>query len=126
MQTVIPMQNDGAIRLTTARYYTPSGRSIQGLGIAPDVDVAESRDDEIHFLPDREADLNHALKNEGASAPTKKPAPRDDIPAAAKDIAAKPPTNWPKFDLSDPKTDYQRQEAIVLIHDMAQQRHAAR
>jgi carboxyl-terminal processing protease len=126
VQTVIPMQNDGAIRLTTARYYTPSGRSIQGLGIAPDVVVAESREDEVHFLPDREADLNHALKNEGASGATKPPAARNDIPPAAKDIAAKPPANWPKFDPSNPATDYQLQQGLVLVRDMAQQRHAAR
>ena len=37
VQTVIPLPGNGAMRLTTARYYTPSGRSIQGLGIAPDV-----------------------------------------------------------------------------------------
>ena len=126
VQTVIPMQNDGAIRLTTARYYTPSGRSIQGLGIAPDIEVAESREDEIHFLPDREADLNHALKNEGASGGTKPPPPRNDIPPQAKDIPNKPPANWPKFDLANPGTDFQLQQGIVLIHDMAQQRHAAR
>jgi carboxyl-terminal processing protease len=126
VQTVIPMQTDGAIRLTTARYYTPSGRSIQGLGIAPDVQVAESREEDVHFLPDREADLNHALKNEGASGATKPAAPRNDIPPAAKDIAAKPPTTWPKFDLANPGTDYQLQQSIVLVHDMAQQRHAAR
>jgi carboxyl-terminal processing protease len=126
VQTVIPIGNDGAIRLTTARYYTPSGRSIQGLGIAPDVQVAETRDEEVHFLPDREADLNHALKNEGASAPTKKAAPRDDIPPQAKEIPAKPPANWPKFDLANPGTDFQLQQAIVLVKDMSQQRHAAR
>ncbi len=121
VQTLIPMgNNDGAIRLTTARYYTPSGRSIQGLGIAPDVPVQESREDEVHFLPDREADLNHALKNEGGSEPTKPPAPRDDIPAAAKQIAAKPPTTWPKFDLANPLTDYQLQQGIGVVRDMAQ------
>jgi carboxyl-terminal processing protease len=126
VQTVYPVGNDGAIRLTTARYYTPSGRSIQGLGIAPDVEVAESREEEVHFLPDREADLNHALKNEGASAPTKKAAPRDDIPVQAKDIPSKPPANWPKFDLANPQTDFQLQQGIALVKDMAQQRHAAR
>ena len=126
VQTVIAMGNDGAIRLTTARYYTPSGRSIQGLGIAPDVPVQESREDEIHYLPDREADLNHALKNEGGSAPTKPPAPRDDIPSKAKQIAAKPPANWPKFDLANPQTDYQLQQGITVVRDMAAQRHASR
>jgi carboxyl-terminal processing protease len=43
VQTVIPLPDNGAIRLTTARYYTPSGRSIQGLGIVPDVPVVETR-----------------------------------------------------------------------------------
>jgi carboxyl-terminal processing protease len=126
VQTVFPIDGEGALRLTTARYYTPSGRSIQGLGIAPDVEVAESREDEIHYLPDREADLNHALKNEGGSGPTKKPSPRNDIPPQAKDIPAKPPANWPKFDLTKPETDFQLQQGIALVHDMAQQRHASR
>ena len=118
VQTVIPMGNDGAIRLTTARYYTPSGRSIQGLGIAPDVPVQETREDEVHYLPDREADLNHALKNEGGSAPTKPPAPRSDIPPQAKNIEAKPPVSWPKFDMTKPETDYQLQEGIAVVRDM--------
>jgi len=126
VQTVIPMGNDGAIRLTTARYYTPSGRSIQGLGIAPDVPVQESREDEVHYLPDREADLNHALKNEGGSEPTKPPAPRDDIPPQAKQIEQKPPTTWPKFDPANATTDYQLQQGITLVKDMSAQRHASR
>jgi len=126
VQTVIPLGNDGAMRLTTARYYTPSGRSIQGLGIAPDVEVAESREDEVHFLPDREADMNHALKNEGSSQPTKPPAPRNDLPPQAKQIPAKPPANWPKFDLTKPDTDFQLQQGLALVRAMAQQRHAAR
>jgi carboxyl-terminal processing protease len=126
VQTVIPMGNDGAIRLTTARYYTPSGRSIQGLGIAPDVEVQESREDEVHYLPDREADLNHALKNEGGSEPTKPPAPRDDIPPQAKQIDQKPPTTWPKFDPANPLTDYQLQQGITVVKDMALQRHASK
>jgi carboxyl-terminal processing protease len=65
VQTVIPLPNNGAIRLTMARYYTPSCRSIQGLGIAPDVLVAETREEVPSFDPEREADLNHTLKNEG-------------------------------------------------------------
>ena len=39
VQTVVPLRGDGAMRLTTARYYTPSGRSIQALGVAPDIIV---------------------------------------------------------------------------------------
>jgi len=125
VQTVIPMGNDGAIRLTTARYYTPSGRSIQGLGIAPDVPVQETREDEIHYLPDREADLNHALKNEGGSGPTKPPAARDDLPTQVKQIDQKPPTTWPKFDLANPLTDYQLQEGIQVVKDLEGQRHVS-
>ncbi|HTR18352.1 MAG TPA: S41 family peptidase [Acetobacteraceae bacterium] len=124
VQTVIPMPGDGAIRLTTARYYTPSGRSIQGLGIAPDVQVSESREAEQHFLPDREADLTHALKNEGASQPTKPPAPRDDLPPVAASIPKAPPTDWPKFDPAKPETDFQLQQGLALVHGMAQQRRA--
>ena len=45
VQTVIPLPGNGAMRLTTARYYTPSGRSIQGLGITPDVEVAQTREE---------------------------------------------------------------------------------
>ena len=39
VQTLVPLKGDGAMRLTTARYYTPSGRSIQALGVAPDIVV---------------------------------------------------------------------------------------
>jgi carboxyl-terminal processing protease len=41
VQTIMPLQGDGAMRLTTARYYTPSGRSIQNLGVAPDIIVEQ-------------------------------------------------------------------------------------
>lgn len=123
VQTVIPMPGDGAIRLTTARYYTPSGRSIQGLGISPDVIVAETREPQPHFLPDREADLNHALKNEGASAPTTPPLPRNDLPAVAASIPKIPPTDWPKFDPTVPSTDFQLQQGLILVRAMADPTH---
>ena len=67
VQTVISLPGNGGIRLTTARYYTPSGRSIQGLGIMPDVPVMEAREDEPHFDPEREIDLNHVLTNQGGT-----------------------------------------------------------
>ncbi len=68
VQTVIPLPGNGAMRLTTARYYTPSGRSIQGLGITPDIPVAASRTETPHFGPEREADLNHVLTQPGRHA----------------------------------------------------------
>ena len=118
VQTLIPMADDGAIRITTARYYTPSGRSIQGLGITPDVTVAESREDLPELLPEREADLNNTLVNKGGSGPANGPAPRTDLPAMAKTIPAKPPEKWAKFDLAKPETDFQLQQAIALVRAM--------
>ena len=68
VQTVIPLGTDrGAIRLTTSRYYTPSGRSIQATGIVPDMEVAQTRVSEEELERIRrfsEADLPNALTNE--------------------------------------------------------------
>ena len=47
VQTVIPLRRDGALRLTTARYYTPSGRSIQAKGITPDIEVEQPLPEEL-------------------------------------------------------------------------------
>ncbi len=60
VQTIIPVRSGGAVRLTTARYYTPSGNSIQLTGIRPDVTIAS--DDETER--EREADLENALPAE--------------------------------------------------------------
>ena len=64
VQTIIPLPGHGAMRLTTARYYTPSGRSIQAKGIAPDITV-EPAEVEVIDRPNarREADLRGALDN---------------------------------------------------------------
>ena len=74
VQTVIPLQGDGAMRLTTARYYTPSGRSIQALGISPDIIVEQPRvqPDEEEAEEDTprartEAGLRGALENDSLS-----------------------------------------------------------
>ncbi|HEY6439124.1 MAG TPA: S41 family peptidase [Acetobacteraceae bacterium] len=121
VQTVIPLPGNGAMRLTTARYYTPSGRSIQGEGIKPDIDVAESREETPRFGPEREADLNHVLKNEGGT-PDTPAAPRTDLPPIAKQIPAKPPEGFPKFDPAKPDdTDFQLQEGLALAKAMAGQ-----
>ena len=60
VQTILPLGNNSAIKLTTARYYTPNGRSIQAKGIAPDVTV----DDGSQRLAMREADLDRHLVGE--------------------------------------------------------------
>ena len=126
VQTVMPLQGNGAMRLTTARYYTPSGRSIQGLGIAPDVEVAASRTEQPHFGPEREADLNRALRNQGGVQQPATPAPRTDLPPIAKEIPKLPPEGAPTFDMTKPETDFQLQQALVVVRAMAQQRRASR
>ena len=124
VQTVIPLPGNGAMRLTTARYYTPSGRSIQGLGITPDVEVQESRVEPPHFGPEREADLNHILTNKGG-APQQAAPPRTDLPPIAKEIPNKPPENFPAFDPAKPDTDFQLVQGQVLLKAMAAQKRAA-
>jgi carboxyl-terminal processing protease len=94
VQTIIPLgQNNGAVRLTTARYYTPSGRSIQAKGIDPDVIVLEDVPDELKGKDDTkgEASLRGHLKNgedeKGGSQAYVPPNEKDDKQlAAAEDI----------------------------------------
>ncbi|WP_174297582.1 S41 family peptidase [Sphingomonas bacterium] len=65
VQTLIPLGPETALRLTTARYYTPSGRSVQEGGIAPDIAVPELNDPDYKTRPSfREADLRRHLINE--------------------------------------------------------------
>ena len=72
VQTVMPLRGSGAMRLTTARYYTPSGRSIQAVGVSPDIVVSQPRvrpdedaADEAPSRPTRsEADLRGSLNND--------------------------------------------------------------
>ena len=66
VQTIFPLGNNTGVKLTTARYYTPSGRSIQAEGIKPDIPleplkVAKAEDN--GFEPIKEADLTHHLQN---------------------------------------------------------------
>jgi carboxyl-terminal processing protease len=66
VQTIMPLPGHGAIRLTTARYYTPAGTSIQAKGIVPDIDVKQSRIEVIEEgdARRREADLRGRLDND--------------------------------------------------------------
>ena len=61
VQSIIPLKNEGAIRITVAKYYLPSGKSISQVGVSPDIEVDEDSDD---FLIKTETDnqLNYALK----------------------------------------------------------------
>jgi carboxyl-terminal processing protease len=65
VQTIIPLSGSGAMRLTTSRYYTPSGTSIQATGIKPDIEVQQARLEPIDSaVSRREEDLRGALTNE--------------------------------------------------------------
>ena len=90
VQTVIPLRGgiDGAVKLTTARYYTPSGRSIQKTGIEPDLEVAETREEAQQVANEAfqfsEASFRNALNaddgktREGAHQPAESPPPSFD------------------------------------------------
>ena len=73
VQTVMPLRGEGAMRLTTARYYTPSGRSIQALGVSPDIVVEQPRrapqteEEEQERNTRSEADLRGSLNNDSLS-----------------------------------------------------------
>ncbi|KFE35155.1 S41 family peptidase [Thioclava atlantica] len=115
VQTVMPIQGEGAMRLTTARYYTPSGRSIQSLGIQPNVVVpqpepkpadqnAEDKNGKTSQMTS-EADLKGAISNDSMSADEKKQA--EDERAKAEEAAKR------RLD------DFQLSYAIDLIKGLA-------
>ncbi len=117
VQTILPMNNGSAIKLTTARYFTPNGRSIQAKGIVPDVLVDDGSDpsNSLH-----EADLSKHLSNPADTDAVKK-AIEDAEKAAAKAAAAKEKLNEKKFaEIKGPiepasKDDFQFIQAMNLL-----------
>jgi len=101
VQTVIPLGDFGAMRLTTARYYTPSGRSIQAKGIEPDIEVlpAQVKPLENYGLVLKESELSGALKN--------------DVTEDKKDKSKNKNENAQK---DGEISDYQLTRAIDLVH----------
>ena len=61
VQSIIPLKNDGAIRLTVAKYYLPSGKSISEVGISPDIEIGEESDD-FRIKTKTDNQLNYAIK----------------------------------------------------------------
>ena len=112
VQTILPLGNNTAIKLTTARYFTPGGRSIQAKGIVPDIlveDPATAGQDTTFRV--READLDkHLLNNK----------PSDEKPeSAGKNKLAPPVTNGdaPTIEFGT-KNDYQLTQALNLLKGM--------
>jgi carboxyl-terminal processing protease len=108
VQTVFPLESGGGIRLTTAKYYTPSGRSIQNVGITPDIEVKlptvkEPKNGEPVHVVVREKDLERHLKNETVKEEKKK-----EQPVAEEDFTME---IMPK----DEKDDLQIQRAIEIL-----------
>ena len=90
VQTILPTSSGGAVKLTTARYYTPSGRSIQAEGITPDVPISKVKLEaaqQSEFGPLKEADLTNHLENPkaGDKKPAPAPAPADKLNPSDKD-----------------------------------------
>jgi carboxyl-terminal processing protease len=99
VQTILPMSGGSALKITTARYYTPNGRSIQATGILPDVVTEEAKVTKRDKNADdalKEADLAGHLENKGAD----KSGAKQDKPSVKLDIAGE---------------DYQLQEALNLL-----------
>lgn len=117
VQTVIPLPGNGAMRLTTARYYTPSGRSIQAKGIDPDIIVEQAKIEKITNAGEiHEADLIGALdRDKNAPAPEVKKVITDPPPADAKGDAAKKVEKKEEAE----GQDYQLSRAIDLIRGVS-------
>src|SRR5690606_38905827 len=120
VQTIQPISTSTAIKLTTARYYTPSGHSIQAKGITPDAIDEESANGSTTRLTLREADLEHHLENDKdgdgrvtpadklLTKPIDKPKGGDKTPKKEDDT---PPTRF-EFGGAD---DYQLKQALTLL-----------
>jgi carboxyl-terminal processing protease len=105
VQTIMPLGNNTAIKLTTARYYTPGGRSIQALGIKPDILVEDPTDTMTRV---READLTRHLSNGKAEEKKDQATPR------VKPQAQPSPTEMKPVELGS-KEDFQLQQAIAHL-----------
>ena len=87
VQTIIPLEKNGAMRLTTALYYTPSGKSIQKVGIQPDIVVKETLlARPINNLTTREEDLRGAINNKGNKSKLKNSSKKQSSASSRKDF----------------------------------------
>ncbi|MBI3371562.1 MAG: S41 family peptidase [Betaproteobacteria bacterium] len=113
VQTIMPLGNSTAIKLTTARYFTPSGRSIQAKGVTPDIIVEEPGGAAV-IARVREADLQRHLSDgkKEESDKTAAPSPKPAAPAAA---PAATPTEQPKPIELGSKDDFQLLQAIAYL-----------
>ena len=109
VQTIMPLGNNTAIKLTTARYYTPGGRSIQAKGITPDIVVEDPSDVQARV---READLTRHLEN--GRARTRRPAPAAPRAKPAPTQPGVVPGETKPTELGS-KDDFQLQQALAYL-----------
>ncbi len=128
VQTIMPLGNQGAIRLTTARYFTPSGRSIQGLGIDPDIIVEQARLQAIEQpRMRRESDLRGALRNPQQQEQQQQPQqqnqqPNQQQPQNQQQNQNQQPPAAPEEQAApggDVQQDYQLARALDLLRGLA-------
>jgi len=103
VQTILPLNDNTALKLTTARYYTPLGRSIQSEGIVPDILIKEAETDETDFSVS-EADLAGHLEGEDNGNQPRQP---------------KSVVTIPKPEEGD-TTDYALEEALKVLKNLVQ------
>jgi carboxyl-terminal processing protease len=118
VQTILPLGNNTAIKLTTARYYTPSGRSIQAKGIVPDIlveDPATAGMDNAFRL--READLDRHLTNDRQAEDKSDETPAKSTPKV-QPKAKEGDTTKPEISEFGAKNDYQLNQALNLLKGM--------
>jgi len=106
VQTIMPLNNNTAIKLTTARYFTPSGRSIQAKGITPDLIVDEPGQPKTAL---REVDLQHHLDNSQSGAAPAQTEQQEPEAAVAKPAAPAKPVEF------GAKDDFQLQQALAYL-----------
>ena len=114
VQTVRPLGPDTGLKLTTARYYTPSGKSIQAKGIVPDVMVDETEEGNVFaVLRTREADLEkHLGSGQAEVKDAGREKAREDARKKAEDESKKPPSERPKVPEFGSDKDFQLVQAL--------------
>lgn len=123
VQTIIPTSGGGAMRLTTARYFTPSGRSIQAKGIEPDIVVEPAKIEKLDEVRISESDLKGAISNPDSPKENGKTSPSDahdpETSTQDKDAKGKDGKEKDAQEKDMGKQDYQLARAVDLLHGLA-------